>query len=337
MRIALLALPHAKMLDVAGLLDVFSEAAVTAGVGDLYRSEVIGIDDRPVVGPSGLRILPHRTISDRDEPVDTLLVVGSDIIETFARDPKIQTWLRRQMALARRYGAICNGAFALAAAELLDGCRHAVTRLDRPNERPAWWTPTIELNPTRTERRPMHTLPGVPVGVDLALALVEQDLGRDLALRVARKFVAFRNRPRPEPLFDTYPARHIATISVVGAAQNWVLENISANHTVDSLARRAGMSLRNFSRVFRRETGTTPADFIEVARIDAARRMIEETNFPLKLIAARCGFGCSASLRRAFLRRLGINPHRYSEQFRLTTVPSIGITKMVQPVERSNR
>ena len=318
MRIALLALPHAKMLDIVGPLDVFSEAAIAAGVQDLYRLEVIGIDDSPIVGSSGLRVLPHRTIFDRDEPVDTLLVVGSDIIETFAADPRLQTWLRRQAALARRYGAICNGEFALAAAGLVDGGRHTVPRLDCTGGRPAF-SSMIEPDPAPIHPRRMPTQPlsGVPAGIDLALALIEEDLGRDLALQVARKFIAFPNRPGTESLLSARTPRPIATMSVVDAAQTWVLENISASHTVDSLARRAGMSLRNFSRVFRRETGTTPAVFIETTRIEAARRMIEETAFPLKLIAARCGFGSSTSLRRAFLRRLGVNPHRYSEQVRL--------------------
>jgi transcriptional regulator GlxA family with amidase domain len=161
----------------------------------------------------------------------------------------------------------------------------------------------------------LYTSAGVTAGMDLALALVEEDLGRDVALAVARELVMFIKRPGGQAQFSAHLAAQTAQRSPIRQVQEWVLENLEQDLTVDQLAAQAGMSVRNFSRAFKDDTGSTPADFVEAARLDAARRMLEETGTPLKRVAARSGFHDQNSLRRAFVRRLGVTPGDYRLRF----------------------
>ena len=150
----------------------------------------------------------------------------------------------------------------------------------------------------------------------MALALVEEDFGRAVALQVAREFVMFLKRPGGQSQFSAHLAAQTAERTAIRDAQAWILQNLDKMLTVDNLAQHVGMSTRNFARQFKKETNTTPADFVERARVDAARRMLEESGTPLKRVASQCGFGDPNSLRRAFLRRLGVSPADYRRRFR---------------------
>lgn len=316
MRIAILALPRVQLLDVIGPADVFAEAARQLGKPRAYRVEVVAAGDGPIKGTSGLRLLPDATTSTYRGSPDTLLVAGSPGLESEGQDPALDGWLRAQAESVRRIGSVCSGAFVLAAAGILDG-RRATTHWNAALQLAARYPQLhVEADQIFVKDGNVYTSAGVTAGMDLALALVEEDHGRELALRVARELVMFLKRPGGQSQFSVHLAAQAAERSAINEVQNFVLAHLSEELSVPVLARVAQMSARNFARVFKQETGGTPADFVEAARIDAARRRIEDSRVPLKTVAAECGFGNIDGMRRAFNRRLGINPVEYRHRFR---------------------
>lgn len=314
MRIVILAPPGVQSLDVVGPAEVFWEAARRLGDPSAYQVQVMGTTKGAVCGTGSLRFLSDLTIYDPDEPIDTLLVGGDPAFDEI--DPAVTAWLRRRVPSVRRYGSVCTGVFFLAAADLLDG-RHVTThwecadklRRDFPNL-------IVDDNKIFIRDGALCTTAGVTAGMDLALALVEEDFGRELALVVARYMVMFLKRPGGQSQFSAHLAAQMSTKSQIQQAQEYVLENLCADLSVDKLALRAGMSTRNFARVFRREVKFTPAAFVDAARTDAARRMLAETKTPLQRVARACGFGNLNTMRRVFLRNLGVAPLDYRKSFR---------------------
>ena len=217
---------------------------------------------------------------------------------------------------ARRYGSVCTGAFFLGAAGLLDGLsatthwQHAAELAER--------FPAAKVVPDQiyVEDGPLYTSAGVTAGIDLALKLIEDDHGRELALKVARRLVVFLKRPGGQSQFSAHLAAQIASEGRIQSVQHWILDHLSLDLTLTVLADRAGMSVRNFTRVFQSETGLTPSNFVEMARVDAARRLLEDTDTPLQRVASRCGFASPDTMRRAFLRQIGTGPSDYRERFR---------------------
>lgn len=314
MRVVILAPPGVQSLDVVGPAEVFWEAARRLGDPGAYEVQVMGTTEGAVCGTGSLRFLADSTIYDPDEPIDTLLVGGDPSFDKI--DPAVTAWLRRRVPTVRRYGSVCTGVFFLAAAGLLDGRRVTThwecadkLRNDFPNL-------IVDDNQIFIRDGALCTTAGVSAGMDLALALVEEDFGRELALIVARYMVMFLKRPGGQSQFSAHLAAQMSTKSQIQQAQEYVLENLTADLSVDALALRAGMSTRNFSRVFRRELKYTPAAFVDAARIDAARRMLSDTRTSLQRVARACGFGNVASMRRVFVRNLGISPHDYRKSFR---------------------
>ncbi len=314
MRVAILAPPGVQSLDVVGPAEVFWEAARRLGDPTAYEVQIMGTTAGAVCGTGSLRFLADRTIYDPDEPIDTLLVGGDPTFDEI--DPAVSAWLRRRAPTVRRYGSVCTGVFFLAAAGLLDGRRVTThwecadkLRSDFPNL-------LVDDNQIFIRDGSLCTTAGVTAGMDLALALVEEDFGRELALIVARYMVMFLKRPGGQSQFSAHLAAQMSTRSQIQQAQEYVLENLSADLSVDVLAHRAGMSTRNFSRVFRRDVKLTPAGFVDAARIDAARRMLADTKMPLQRIARACGFGNLNTMRRAFVRNLGVAPLDYRKSFR---------------------
>ncbi|WP_375765574.1 GlxA family transcriptional regulator [Archangium gephyra] len=314
MKIAVLAFPGVQLLDIIGPLDVFAEACRQLGAPHVYEPCVIGVGPGPIVGSSGLQLLPDTTIADSDESLDTLLVAGGHELEPLMA-PAVLEWLRRRVSTTRRYGSVCSGVFALAQAGLLEGRR--VTTHWRMAKRLAVGFPSLTVDVDRLYVRdgPVCSSAGVTAGMDLALALVEEDHGREVARQVARQLVMFLKRPGGQSQFSANLTAQVGECSAIQQVQAWVLGNLAEELSIPRLARRAAMSPRNFARVFRRETGSTPADFVEAARLDAARRLLEETGSPLKQIAAECGFGDVNGLRRAFLRQLAVTPAEYRRRF----------------------
>jgi transcriptional regulator GlxA family with amidase domain len=315
MRVVILAFPGVQLLDVAGPADVFSEAGRQLGKPGAYQVQVIGIRKGVIESSSGLRLAVDTTVATHRGPIDTLLVAGSPDIENMASDVQLHAWLRRRSRTVRRYGSVCTGAFVLAAAGLLDGKRvathwNAATRLAA-----AFPQTCVEADAIYVKDGKLFTSAGVTAGMDLALAMVEDDHGRELALRVARELVMFLKRPGGQSQFSAHLAAQTSERSSVREVQDHVLANLKDDLSVPILASHAGMSERSFARIFRSETGTTPAEFVENARIDAARRLAEDSDLPAKRLADAVGYANVDAFRRAFGRRLGVSLLEYRRRF----------------------
>jgi len=316
MKVAMLAFPGVQLLDIAGPIDVFHEAAKQAGVPGAYTFEVISTEAGPIKASNGMSFVADSTLETCSLDIDTLLVAGSPKIREIEGNERISAWLRTQARRVRRVGSVCSGAFLLASAGLLDG-RRATTHWNSADRLAASYPSVIvESDRIYIKDGTTYTSAGVTAGMDMALALVEEDFGRAVALQVAREFVMFLKRPGGQSQFSAHLAAQTAERTAIRDAQAWILQNLDKMLTVDNLAQHVGMSTRNFARQFKKETNTTPADFVERARVDAARRMLEESGTPLKRVASQCGFGDPNSLRRAFLRRLGVSPADYRRRFR---------------------
>lgn len=313
-RIAILAPPGVQLLDVAGPTDVFAEAN-TQLANTHYQIELVGYSRDPVETSAGIALLPHRSIEDEIGPVDVLLIAGSPSLQSQTIPEPVLIWVRRTAALSARYGSVCSGAFLLAETGLLDG-RHATTHWSQA----AVFTerfPLVTLEPDRiyTADGPVWTSAGVTAGIDLALALIEQDLGADIALKIARQLVVFLKRPGGQSQFSSHLVAQAAQKSPIRASQDYILDNLAAPLSVADLADRSGMSQRNFARVFRQDAGMTPAEFVELARLDEAKRLLSGPLMPMQKVAQMAGFGDMIRMRRAFLRRVGVTPGAYRRSF----------------------
>ena len=279
----------------------------------------MGISDQPIRGTGALRFLPDRTIHDPDEPIDTLLVAGDPSFQTL--DPAVSEWLARRAPASRRYGSICTGVFLLAQAGLLEG-KQVTTHWECADKLRHDY-PGLNIDSDRIFIRDgqLCTAAGVTSGIDLALALVEEDYGRDIALIVARYMVVFLKRPGGQSQFSAHLTAQIADKGPIQSIADHILSDLRSDLSVEILAGRANMSTRNFSRVFLRDIGVTPGDFVEAARLDAARRLLQDSSMPLQRIADRCGFADLHSMRRVFRRNLGVGPTDYRATFQ-TSSPS---------------
>lgn len=315
MRITILAFPRVQLLDVVGPADVFAEAAKQLGNPRAYRVKIIGTEKGMIKGSSGLKLGIDVAIETYKGKTDTLLVAGSPHIDEIALNLDLLHWLRQQANSVRRLGSVCSGAFLLAAAGLLDGRR--VTTHWNASAKLAKEYPLIQVDPDSIYIKDgsIYTSAGVTAGMDLALALVEEDHGRELAFSVAREMVMFFKRPGGQSQFSAQLATQAAESTVIRQLQEFVLCNLKKDLSVPVLAIQAGMSERNFARIFKQETDSTPADFVELARIDAARRLIEKTDVSLKRLADDVGYANIDGFRRAFTRRLGIGPNEYRKRF----------------------
>ncbi len=317
-RIAMLIYPGVTPLDVAGPLEVFDFANIITEQ-KLYDIVTVAPTAAPVPTPLGFAFLASCAMTALPLPVDTLLVSGGGSPDAGC-EPAILEWLKHAAPKARRFGSICTGAFALGAANLIAGKRvttHWAFGAELAQRHP---TATVDVDPIFIRDGNLYTSAGISAGIDLALALVEEDHGRDLALTIARYLVLFLKRTGGQAQFSTQLAAQFSSIPAIQKIQLWCHENLNGNLHVDALAKRAAMSKRNFIRMFNEDTGETPAEFVATARLQAACRMLEETELATKTIAARCGLGSAATLRRTFMRRLGVSPTQYREKFRARAV-----------------
>jgi transcriptional regulator GlxA family with amidase domain len=313
-RIVLVAFDRLQALDLVGPAEVFSIAS-RLGAG-AYTTEVVAGAKQEIATSSGLRLRPDRTLGACRGPIDTLVVVGGEGVPAALRDARLVGWIGRAAARSRRVASVCNGAFLLARAGLLDG-RRATTHW-AACEALARRHPEIEVEPDAifVKDGDVYSSAGVTAGMDLSLALVEQDLGREAALEVARWLVLFLKRPGGQSQFSAQLSAQIAEREPLKELQAWIADNLGADLAVPALAERACMSPRNFARAFRREVGVTPAAYVEAARVEAARVALDGTHEPIDSVARRCGFGTVETMRRAFHRRLGVGPSSYRERFR---------------------
>jgi transcriptional regulator GlxA family with amidase domain len=313
-RIEILAFQDVQLLDVAGPLQVFASANELARAADEPRPyELAVVAERPLVTASGGLGIAAHDLSASDIPLDTLIVAGGFGVQPACENAALIGWIRGRAAAARRTASVCSGAFLLATAGLLDG-RRAVTHWGRCAEF-ARRFPAVHLEPDPIFVRDgnVWTSAGITAGIDLALALVEADLGSRVALAVARQLVVFLKRPGGQAQFS-------ATLALQqGDARferlhAWIADNIRGELSVGALADAASMSERSFVRHYRQATGTTPARAVERIRVEAARQMLEQ-GLSVKRVAARCGFGSEETMRRSFLRLLGATPQAYRERF----------------------
>ncbi|MGO4703030.1 GlxA family transcriptional regulator [Dyella sp. 2RAB6] len=317
--VAIVAVDGVQLLDVAGPLDVFAEANLQSG-RTFYRPQVVGLSMAPIRSSSGVQLLPDRSISARGtpEPIHTLLVAGAPHAADAAAPPALLRWLPEQARRARRYGSICSGAFLLAAAGLLDGRR--VTTHWAVAKRLAERFPavSVEEDALYVADRRLRTAAGVTAGLDLALALVEEDLGRPLAMQVASQLVMYFKRPGGQLQFSRSGEAAPAGRSALQSLQRWVAAHLPEDHSVANLAARMRLSPRHFARLFRGEVGMTPAAWVESVRVQAARERLEQGGHAPKQVAALCGFSNVDHLRRAFVHYVGVTPAEYRRRYALS-------------------
>jgi transcriptional regulator GlxA family with amidase domain len=296
-----------QSLDVTGPLEVF-----TGGGPDAYRITTASPGGTPVRTSSGLTLLPDRDLAAAAPP-DTVVVPGGE--GTRGGDPAVVDWLRAAAPRARRVASVCSGAFLLAEAGLLAG-RRATTHWSVCDSLARRY-PDIEVDrhPIFVRDGPIATSAGVTAGIDLALALVEEDLGRDTALAIARHLVMFLRRPGNQAQFSAQLSAQVAARPGLREVQRWIADHPHTDLSVPALARRANLSPRQFARAFTREVGQTPGRYVDGVRLEAARRLLHDGDDGLDRIAARCGYGTAEALRRAFVRTLGVAPGEYRARF----------------------
>jgi len=312
--VVMLVYPGIMTMDVFGPLEAFATANSVAN-RPLYRLAIASMDGAAVETSIGVSLAPSIAAPAVREPIDTLLVSGGHGQVAARTDKRLLAWLKTEGRKARRTGSICTGAFVLAAAGLLDG-KHATTHWAMADELGRRF-PKVVVDADRifVRHAGIYTSAGVTAGIDLALALIEEDHGRKLALRVARALVVYLQREGGQAQFSSRLQAQFTESAPIRRVQDWALDNLAADLRAPALAGQAGMSERTFRRSFAAETGETPRDFVERVRVDAARQMMEESRLPLQTVARRCGLETMDTLRRAFVRRLGITPQQYRLRF----------------------
>lgn len=308
-------MPGVQLLDVSGPLDVFAEANVQAAK-DAYRLRVVAGAPGEIRSSSGTRLVADHFVGERiNEPFDTLLVAGCPNLAETRPSPAVIKWLREVAPRTRRYGSVCTGAFLLAAAGLLDGKRITTHWAVAAQLADAYPAITVDADAIHVRDGRLRTAAGVTAGLDLALALIEEDLGRDLAMKVAAQLVMFFKRPGGQMQFSRSGESLPAGRSVLQEVQRFVAANPASDHSIGSLAARANLSPRHFARLFHGEVGVTPAAWVEVARVSAARRLLEVGHEAPKQVAVRCGFANADTLRRAFVHHVGVTPAEYRKRY----------------------
>ena len=316
-RIVLLAFPGLLGLDLMGPAEAFSIAARI--VPDAYSVEVVAASDS-VTSSAGIGLVASGGLPPATEPIDTLIVPGGPGIGEAEEDAETVEWLRQAAPRARRVTSVCTGALMLARAGLLDG-RRATTHWASCSYL-ARRFPAVEVvdDPIFVRDGNLYTSAGVTAGMDLALALVEEDLGREISLEVARWMVMFVRRPGGQSQFSASLAGQLAETEPIREVQEWIADNLDADLSVPALAERALMSERNFARVFQREVGMTPGRYVESIRLERARFALTDGTQPVAAVARRCGFGTAATMRRVFEKRLRVAPTDYRARFQ----PALG-------------
>ncbi|MBB4661274.1 GlxA family transcriptional regulator [Conexibacter arvalis] len=310
-RVLIVLFDGVQSLDVTGPLEVFSGAASHPGCQVPYVVETASLDGAPVRASSGLRLAPDGPLAAAP---DTLVVPGG--AGTRRPDPRLVAWLRETAPRAGRVLSVCTGAYLLAAAGLLDG-RRATTHWAHWR-RLAERHPQVDVDPEPIWVRDgdVMTSAGVTAGIDASLALVEEDVGREVALAIARHLVVFLRRPGNQTQFSAQLSAQVAQREPLREVQRWIDDNPAGDCSVEALAARACLSPRQFARAFAHEVGVTPGRYVDQVRLETARRLLEESGDGVEAVARACGYGTPEAMRRAFLRTLGVPPLEYRRRFR---------------------
>jgi transcriptional regulator GlxA family with amidase domain len=319
--------PGIEIIDLTGPMEVFAFANVGLQRSEVcsepaYPMTVLAAKPGPITSSCGLQIIADKAYSDVQDGIDTLLIAGSPDVDCILCDPALQDWVRGIAPRVNRLASVCTGAYLLAESGLLDG-RRATSHWDYC-DRLARDYPAVYVEPDRIFVRDgfISTSGGITSGIDLALSMVEEDWGSELALLVARYLVVFLKRSGGQSQFSAYLTSE-ASRPELKDLQAWIMLHLTDDLRVETLAERMYMSPRNFARFFLTETGMTPAKFVEMARIDAARHYLGSTQQSIEAVADKSGFGDPERMRRAFIRQLGVNPQSYRERFGLSTLHSV--------------
>ena len=301
-----------QSLDVTGPLEVFAHAS--AARHGAYEIITASLGGRTVTTSSGLRLTPDADLRRIASPPGLLIIPGG--AGARRRDPDLVGWLREHAGDARRLASVCTGTFLLAEAGLLAG-RTVTTHWAHCAELAGCYPElTVDPGPIFIKDDRVATSAGITAGIDLALALVEDDLGRDAALAVARALVVFLRRPGGQAQFSAQLSAQIADREPLREVQQWIAEHPAADLSVETLAERASLSPRQFARAFAAEVGMPPGRYVHRARLEAARRHLEDTAEGVEETARACGYGTPEAMRRAFVRALGVSPAEYRRRFR---------------------
>jgi transcriptional regulator GlxA family with amidase domain len=320
--IVLVAGEGTQILDVAGPAEVFSRCgrllrAARLGTPPAYRVRLVSLNAgaSAVDTTTGIALTCGGPYSSIRETPDTLLIAGGAQIETGELDSHFLAWLARHGKRARRLGAICTGAFALASAGLLAG-RRCTTHWEFAEQLAAMFPDVIvDPDPIWIRDGNVVTSAGVTAGMDLALALVEEDHGAQVALQIARELVLYLRRPGTQTQFSAPLAAQLADRLPLRELQLWLPDNLASDLSTQALARRVSMSVRNFSRAFRREIGFTPGQYVDRLRVEAACLRLADSSQKMRWIAAQCGFQSAEVMRRTMLRVIRITPEDYRARF----------------------
>jgi transcriptional regulator GlxA family with amidase domain len=314
--IEVLTYPRVQLLDVTGPVQVFAttnDLIASAGGVRPYEIKLVAQGGEGATASAGVR-LAAGPLTRAGEPVDTLLIAGGEGADAAAADPQLIEWVRARARLARRVASVCTGAIVLAATGLLDGRRAVTHWIYSTHLARRFPNVQVESDPIFVCDGSVWSSAGVTSGIDLALALVEEDLGRAVALAVARYLVVFLKRPGGQSQFSATLALQAAD-DEFGMLHEWINQHLAGDLSLAVLADQAGMSERSFSRRYAEATGRTPARAIEQLRLEEARRLLSESRQPIKRIAQRCGLGSEETMRRSFLRLLGVTPQEYRARF----------------------
>jgi transcriptional regulator GlxA family with amidase domain len=312
-RIVVVVVPPVDELDLVGPLQVFNSVNRLAG-RTMYTIEVVTNADRLTVEGEGgvLTFVARHHFKGVEGACDSVLLVCG-LGTRSVRDAALSAWLRKMAGEVRRLGAVCVGAFLLAEAGLLNG-RRATAHWKFGRELAARYPSVrVEHDPLWVRDGNIYTSAGISASIDLALAWVEEDCGAGLAHEAARELVLFLRRPGGQPQVSVSLAAQASEMTSIRELQIWVAEHLETRLSVEDVADRMSMSVRNFERVFTREVGTTPSQYVLQMRVEAARRQLERSDRGLKHVASAAGFGSVDVMRRAFVRLLGITPRRYRE------------------------
>ncbi|WP_087049778.1 GlxA family transcriptional regulator [Caballeronia ptereochthonis] len=307
-----------KALEAIGSLSVFTYANIhlaRRGLPGRYDARLASTRRGEILSDTGVTLTAGKRIDTLALPHTAIIVGAWQIEEAVGAAPEIVQWVEAAAGRMQRTAALCSGAFFLAAAGLLDGKR-ATTHwavADALKER--YPAVRVDADCIFIREGNLWTSAGVTAGIDLALALVEEDFGLDVALDVARDLVVYLKRPGGQSQFSSHLVSQATQNPGIRDVQDWMLANIQRELSPAEMAERVSMSVRNFNRSFKRETGTTPSTFLTRARVEAARRMLEEGDLPAKTIAANSGFKTYEAMRKAFQHTLGITPLTYRERF----------------------
>jgi transcriptional regulator GlxA family with amidase domain len=316
LKIGVVIFPEAEVLDITGPHEVF---AMALGFQKQYQSSklydifLISKTLDPVRMSSGMNIQPDYQFKDCPLPIDTLIVPGGESIEQALDDPELLDWITKQSKKVRRLVSICTGAFFLAKLGLLNGKRVTTHWGFCPLLQKTYPELEVISNSIYIKDGNIYTSAGITAGMDLALALIEEDVGKEIAMSVARKLVLFYKRPGGQNQFSEFILSQ--SNSQFNELIDWVIDNLSEELSIERLAEQARMSPRNFTRQFKKELGETPAKFIEHLRLRHARMLLENKVSALKSIANQCGFKSEEQMRRAFQRELCVTPQEYRTRF----------------------